>query len=102
MAVEPNSDIASLLKKRKILAFRLGNEEFKTWIDNELNGYKSANELPEYHSRLTVNLVTGKLDVREAAAKLPVPPTDTAAEPAPDKPLEELEDEPEETNDANN
>jgi type I restriction enzyme S subunit len=45
--------------------------------------------MQEYRTRLTADLVTGKLDVREAAAHLPAPP----AEPSPDEPLEELETE---------
>ena len=48
--------------------------------------------MQEYRTRLTADLVTGKLDVRAAAAHLP----------APDEPLEEIETELEETNDANN
>jgi type I restriction enzyme S subunit len=47
--------------------------------------------MQEYRTRLTADLVTGKLDVREAAAKLPDLPTDTSA--APDEPLEENEPE---------
>jgi type I restriction enzyme S subunit len=47
--------------------------------------------MQEYRTRLTADVVTGKLDVREAAAHLPA----AAAEPAPDEPLEEIE--PEET-----
>ena len=38
--------------------------------------------MQEYRTRLTADIVTGKLDVREAAAKLPDLPKD--AEPAPD------------------
>lgn len=34
----------------------------------------------EYRTRLTADIVTGKLDVREAAAKLPDMPTDPDAE----------------------
>ena len=49
--------------------------------------------MQEYRTRLTADLVTGKLDVREAAAHLPAPPTDAAVEPAPDEPLEEIETE---------
>jgi type I restriction enzyme S subunit len=45
----------------------------------------------ECRTRLTADLVTGKLDVREAAAKLPDLPNDTSA--APDEPLEENEPE---------
>jgi type I restriction enzyme S subunit len=45
--------------------------------------------MQEYRTRLTADLVTGKLDVREAAANLPDLPTDTSA--TPDEALEELE-----------
>jgi len=48
--------------------------------------------MQEYRTRLTADLVTGKLDVREAAAKLPDLPNETV-----DTPYEELEEnEPEE------
>jgi len=40
--------------------------------------------LREYRTRLVADVVTGKLDVREAAARLPDLPTDTAAELAAD------------------
>ena len=49
--------------------------------------------MQEYRTRLTADLVTGKLDVREAAAKLPEPPAAAAAEPVADEPLEEIETE---------
>jgi type I restriction enzyme S subunit len=45
--------------------------------------------MQEYRTRRTADLVTGKLDVREAAAKLPEPLAETAAE----EPLEEIESE---------
>lgn len=47
-ATEGNTDIPSLLRKVKVLAYRLKNEELKKWVDLELNGYKDRNELPEY------------------------------------------------------
>lgn len=48
----------------------------------------------EYRTRLTADIVTGKLDVREAAARLPAVPTDPVAEPVVDETLEddEIED----------
>ena len=49
--------------------------------------------MQEYRTRLTADIVTGKLDVREAAAKLPDLPADTAAAPPPTKRLEDLETE---------
>ena len=49
--------------------------------------------MQEYRTRLTADLVTGKLDVREAAAHLPAPPAAATAEPASDERLEEIETE---------
>ena len=50
--------------------------------------------MQEYRTRLTADIVTGKLDVREAAAKLPdPPPTDPVAEPEADETFEEIETE---------
>ena len=43
--------------------------------------------MQEYRTRLTANLVTGKLVVREAAAKLPEVTAESAAEEA----MEEIE-----------
>lgn len=47
-AVDSNVDITTLLRKCKILAARLKNEQFKLWVDRELNGYKTKEELLEY------------------------------------------------------
>jgi hypothetical protein len=43
-----NADVSNLLRKCKILAVKLGNEEFKRWVDNELTGYKNREDLPQY------------------------------------------------------
>ncbi len=47
-AVDANEPIASLLRKCKILAVRLGNSNLKNWVENELNGYQPAQNIPEY------------------------------------------------------
>ncbi len=47
-AVDSAVELPSLLRKCKVLAFRLGNEDFKRWIDNELSGYDEKDDLPEY------------------------------------------------------
>jgi AbiTii-like protein len=47
-AVDPSTDVATLLRKCKILAIRLGSEEFKRWVDHELNGYEKIEDLPTY------------------------------------------------------
>ncbi|OOE32468.1 hypothetical protein BZG04_15205 [Salinivibrio kushneri] len=47
-AIDANEPISTLLRKCKILAVRLGSEEFKSWVENELNGYFDRDEIPEY------------------------------------------------------
>jgi hypothetical protein len=37
-----------LLRKCKILAQRLGNDEFRSWVEWELNGYPNEDLLPLY------------------------------------------------------
>ena len=49
--------------------------------------------MQEYRTRLTADIVTGKLDVREAAAKLPELPTEAMTESADDE-AEEIETKP--------
>jgi len=47
-AIDSKISLANLLRKCKVLSSRLGNTEFKTWIENELNGYKDLENLPDY------------------------------------------------------
>ncbi len=47
-AIDSSVPLSTLLRKCKVLAARLGNNEFKAWIDSELNGYESKEGLPEY------------------------------------------------------
>lgn len=47
-AVDAREPIGTLLRKCKILAVRLGSNEFKSWVENELNGYSERSEIPEY------------------------------------------------------
>lgn len=47
-AIDSDVPLTTLLRKCKVLAARLGNEELKSWIDSELNGYESTDDLPEY------------------------------------------------------
>lgn len=55
-AVNSNVKVSDLLRKCKILAYRLGNIDFKNWVEYELNGYpKDLEELPEYRVLNNVN-----------------------------------------------
>lgn len=47
-AIDANIDVIVLLRKCKVLAVSLGNSDFKSWVEHELNGYPSKNNLPEY------------------------------------------------------
>lgn len=47
-AIDSSIDLPTLLRKCKVLAARLGNEDFKQWINNELVGYDSKEDLPAY------------------------------------------------------
>lgn len=47
-AIDEGSQVATLLRKCKVLAVRLGSKEFGRWVDNELNGYEDLDELPSY------------------------------------------------------
>jgi AbiTii len=45
--LSPQAGLESILLKAKVLAYYLGNDDFKKWIKNELDGYEN-NELPDY------------------------------------------------------
>lgn len=47
-ALDSNVSISDLLRRCKVLAARLGHEELSQWVDRELNGYESRDELPPY------------------------------------------------------
>ena len=47
-AIDSNIELAVLLRKCKVLAARLGNPEFKKWVESELNGYDDIKNLPAY------------------------------------------------------
>ncbi|QXX86357.1 hypothetical protein J7649_13430 [Acinetobacter lwoffii] len=53
-AVNSNVKVSDLLRKCKILAYRLGNDDFKNWVESELNGYSQTEILPNYRV-LSVN-----------------------------------------------
>lgn len=52
-AASSEIDVASLLRKCKILAGRLGSREFSAWVDMELNGYPVAQPVPKYRKLVT-------------------------------------------------
>lgn len=53
-AIDSSVDTATLLRKCKVLAARLGSCDFKEWIEYELSGYSNRETLPDYRI-LSVN-----------------------------------------------
>jgi len=47
-AMKGDSNILDLLRKAYFVARKLKLEEFKDWVDKELNGYKHSDIVPEY------------------------------------------------------
>jgi hypothetical protein len=49
--IDPHQRLADILRKAKVLAYRLDIPEFKQWVDHELDGYAGTNvELPDYRN----------------------------------------------------
>ena len=47
-AIDASVPISTLLRKCAVLANRLNNDELRAWVAKELNGYKSADDVPDY------------------------------------------------------
>lgn len=55
MASNEDISIKELLRKALIVAYKLNLDDFKGWIENEINGYGKNSEIPEYRN------VTGEI-----------------------------------------
>ena len=56
-ATGTKQDVSVLLRQCLVLSYLLKTERLKDWIDKELNGYSSDDELPEYRKVGSVALV---------------------------------------------
>jgi hypothetical protein len=54
--IDSNSDVTAILRKAKVLAYQLKLNEFKEWVENELNGYKDRATVPPYRRFRAENL----------------------------------------------
>ena len=43
-----SADLSNTLRKAKVLASRIGLDEFREWVDSELGGYEDRDKLPSY------------------------------------------------------
>src|SRR5205807_7932086 len=67
----PGGDIASVLRKCKILAARLGSDEFARWVTWELDGYPESQTTPDYR-HLTVSCYANFMNSAWRAARQPI------------------------------
>lgn len=56
-ATDGTVSLASLLRRCAILASRLQDDSFKSWVSHELNGYPDGIDLPDYRRSLRGHLV---------------------------------------------
>jgi AbiTii len=48
LAADSKNSVSDILRKCLVLAYALDNEKLKDWVENELNGYKNEESLPDY------------------------------------------------------
>ena len=49
-AIDSKSDLSTVLRKSRVLAARLKNEDFTKWVQHELDGYPQVTDIPEYRA----------------------------------------------------
>lgn len=70
----PSFRLADILRKAKVLAFRLDHQEFKYWVNRELNGYKPNDNIPEYRILREVDSYGSFIGIPGCLAKnIPIP-----------------------------
>ena len=47
-AIDSGSDLSTLLRRCRVLAARLKNDDFKNWVQHELDGYPDGTPIPGY------------------------------------------------------
>jgi len=74
-AVDANVEISTLLRKCKVLAARLGNKDFDSWVEHELNGYNSPDEVPSYRILERVESRGNFVGIVRSASNIAIPPS---------------------------
>lgn len=46
--LDSKRSLTTALRRAKVLSFNLKNEELRSWVENELNGYRDSTSVPEY------------------------------------------------------
>lgn len=67
-----DGQVTTVLRKCKILASRLGSDEFARWVEWELNGYPESQPTPEYRC-LSITYYASFMNSAWRVPKQPVP-----------------------------
>jgi hypothetical protein len=71
LAVDSDNSVADVLRKCLVLAYELDNDALKIWAENELNGYHTRDEVPEYRR---INITAKGLFLGPMAHSIPNQP----------------------------
>lgn len=74
-ATDSRIPLPDLLRKCAVLAARLRNEEFKMWVNHELNGYPNVAELPSYRKLKAHSLGHFVGGFGSSLSNAPIPPS---------------------------
>ena len=75
-AVDTSVEISTLLRKCKVLAARLGNKDFDSWVEHELNGYSSPEQVPSYRILKSVESRGNFVGMfQSSTSNIPIPPS---------------------------
>jgi len=74
-AIATAGSATDLLRRCKVLAFRLGSAEFGAWVERELSGYPSKDTLPDYRVAEVRSLGTFVGFGGSGAKNAPIPPS---------------------------
>jgi hypothetical protein len=73
--LDPSTQLSSILRKAKVMAYRLGNVKFKDWVNDELDGYheREIDELPDYRKGSTHSLGNFAGPLGATMRNMPIP-----------------------------
>jgi len=72
-AIDTSVGVSTLLRKCKVLAARLGNKDFDSWVEHELNGYNSPDEVPPYRILERVKSCGNFVGIAWTASNISIP-----------------------------
>tara|TARA_R110002012_G_scaffold108009_1_gene250293 strand:- start:8460 stop:9386 length:927 start_codon:yes stop_codon:yes gene_type:complete len=71
--IDNEKSLNGALLKTKVLASRIQNAELLNWVSNELSGYQSTNELPDYRKNIQTYLRGNYLNGHTKYTNQPIP-----------------------------